>query len=181
MSYGITPQMLPFDKQGNIDVERGNRMIDQWIVEEREAARRLSNDIIPTGYCVLIGKGYGFVHFPGNLFLAEIAERNRATHASTSQRIEKSKLSRTIVEYIREVRGGLFLKRSPVDELGKWKWIHATNPEANDKVAQIFRKPRRIDVDTSKESVLHTFADGRTLFVPPPERMEEWENILLPE
>lgn len=137
MSFGITPDMLPFDRRGNFSTVQFMEYLEQRRIEE-EAARKkeaaTGKILFPNSKDVLMGRGRPFQQFVGNLDLAKIVAKHQVEY-NESERNSKTKLTRRLVQVIKD-GNGRFLKRDGIPDGG---WVEVDDAQSREKIAHAFR------------------------------------------
>ena len=180
MTYGIVDQSLPVDAFGTLDLTIQQNFEANCAKKEQE--KLLSqygaidgDDVIevPLSRDVVLGRGYPYQQFPGNLRLAILIDQHRATYQS-SNRPNKTAISNMIVQAIKRSNGRFITKRnkdddsSSVGSLGIGGWVVVSDEVAREKVSHGFRtKTRKNGVMLLKEamggeglSILNEISDG---------------------
>ena len=137
MSFGITPDMLPFDEAGRFSTVQFMEYLEQRRIKEEEARRidRNKNMILyPNSKDVLMGRGRPFQQFVGNLNLAKIVAQHQIEY-NESERNSKTKLTRRLVQVIKD-GNGRFLKRDGKPDGG---WVEVNDAQSREKIAHAFR------------------------------------------
>ena len=137
MSFGITPDMLPFDKTGKFSLIQFMEYLEQRRIKEDEARRKdesMGMILYPNPEDVLMGRGRPFQQFVGNLNLAKIVAEHQSEY-NESERNSKTKLTRKLVQVIKD-GNGRFLKRDGKPDGG---WVEVNDAQSREKVAHAFR------------------------------------------
>jgi len=164
--------MLPVDGDGNIDTERLNRRLDAMRNEERELSRGQNGPVVPVSRDCVLGRGYPFQNFPGNVHLSRVVRLNQSAYVKL-KRNQKMAMVQGVVDYVRG-RNGRFLKRIDdsskphVSEELRGRWVVVGDDEARTKVGHVFRTKTTPtgDTDDGEELRIVSLAHGTQLRVP---------------
>ena len=134
--YGIEPDILPIDEDGQItDLEEYRESLVLRRVGERLKYPRRSQIHVPSIFDVLFGKGTPYQDHTGNKrFRALIADHQK--QYEKSGRGGKMQVAQSIVDNVLQ-NTGMFLK--PDDG----SWITVDNDSARSKVSSTFRTMRK--------------------------------------
>lgn len=108
-------------------------------MEEREKAEVNVDDNNLKEFDILSGRGGKSNHHTGNKRFRQIVAEMKSKYRTTSDKEDKTALSRAIVKYILE-NGGRFLKK----EAGKHCWTVMTIAEARKKTSQALRETKEL-------------------------------------
>jgi len=142
-SFGIPDKEFPLDINGQLNVTRFFHLHQKSIADELrdEQIRKERNHglvEIVTRHDVLLGRGFPYQHFEGNLRLLSIVENAKSQYDTAKIRSSKTHISAEIVQLIKSA-GGRFLKRDEVEGL----WVEVDDEVSREKVSMTFRNLSR--------------------------------------
>ena len=162
MTYGILIHSLPIDTSGTLDLSYVKREVEKYYNNGKNGSasskrdKNESNIIIdiPASNDVVLGRGYPYQQFPGNLRLAILIDSYREMY-SKSNRTNKTKISNMIVQMVKNQQNGRFItkQRSNADNRdsgdddtvssnnneGYGGWVIVSDEVAREKVSHGFR------------------------------------------
>ena len=142
---------LPIGSDGELSLNMlyhfmAKRKEKEDIRARAEEARALDYVETPLSADVVLGRGYPYQRFPGNVHLAMLIDQHRLKYQS-SDRPNKTAISNMIVEEVKKGNGRFLTKRK--NNLDGWEVV--SDETARDKVSHGFRTKTRRSANLLKD------------------------------
>jgi hypothetical protein len=115
----------------------------EWL-EKRKEELQFGDDTdlihFPSVTDILLGRGFCYQHFPGNLYFITVIEMNKEIYDDAgSDQVKKFVISKEVLRMTHE-SGARFLQRADIEKDG---WLQVDDQAARKKISHAFRNLRR--------------------------------------